>query len=167
MKSATTHLANYAAYHQDPRNFATHVIGIPMIFFAVIALLSRLVIGYVGSIPISFALIGVIVLSIYYIKLQFNLGLVMGVLSCSAAFYGQMLAAMDSTTWLTWSVGLFVAGWIIQFIGHFFEGKKPAFVNDIMGLIIGPMFIVAEIAFKLNLLSELEADINKTLNAKN
>ena len=48
-------------------------------------------------------------------------------------------------------IGLFVVGWLIQFIGHYYEGKKPAFVDDIMGLIIGPLFVVAEVVFALGL----------------
>ncbi len=41
MKSLVEHLANYAAYHRDPRNVATHFIGIPMIVLAVTTLLGR------------------------------------------------------------------------------------------------------------------------------
>ncbi len=35
MKSGLDQLANYAAYHRDRRNIATHLIGVPMIVFAV------------------------------------------------------------------------------------------------------------------------------------
>lgn len=31
--------------------------------------------------------------------------------------------------WLV-AVALFVAGWVLQFIGHWFEGKAPAFFSD-------------------------------------
>jgi uncharacterized membrane protein YGL010W len=55
--------------------------------------------------------------------------------------------------------GLFVIGWIIQFIGHYYEGKKPAFVDDLIGLLVGPLFVVVELLFKLGLLKNLEARI--------
>ena len=32
---------------------------------------------------------------------------------------------------------LFVAGWILQFAGHFFEGKKPEFLKDLRFLFVG------------------------------
>jgi uncharacterized membrane protein YGL010W len=32
---------------------------------------------------------------------------------------------------------LFVAGWIVQFVGHAFEGKKPEFFNDWRFLLVG------------------------------
>ena len=36
---------------------------------------------------------------------------------------------------------LFVAGWIVQFVGHAFEGKMPSFFRDPTFLAIGPMWL--------------------------
>ena len=58
-------------------------------------------------------------------------------------------------------LGLFVVGWIIQFVGHIFEGRKPAFVDDITGLIIGPLFVVTEAGFLMGLRPELEEQIEQ------
>ncbi len=41
MKTGLDQLSNYAAYHRDRRNIATHLVGVPMIVFAVVTLLSR------------------------------------------------------------------------------------------------------------------------------
>lgn len=41
-----------------------------------------------------------------------------------------------------WGVGLFVVGWIFQFIGHIFEGKPPSFFKNPVFLLIGPMWVV-------------------------
>ena len=35
------------------------------------------------------------------------------------------------------ALGLFVAGWILQFIGHAFEGKPPEFFKDYRFLFVG------------------------------
>jgi len=35
------------------------------------------------------------------------------------------------------SVGLFLVGWILQFIGHYFEGKPPEFMKDWRFLLVG------------------------------
>ncbi|CAN5525015.1 DUF962 domain-containing protein [soil metagenome] len=35
------------------------------------------------------------------------------------------------------SLGLFVVGWILQFIGHYFEGKPPEFFKDWRFLLVG------------------------------
>lgn len=31
---------------------------------------------------------------------------------------------------------LFIGGWVLQFVGHFFEGKKPTFFSNPLFLII-------------------------------
>ncbi len=41
MKTLVDQLAQYADYHRDRRNIATHFVGIPMIVLAVQVLLSR------------------------------------------------------------------------------------------------------------------------------
>ena len=66
----------------------------------------------------------------------------------------------DWSVWLAWGIGFFVVGWIIQFVDHWYEGRKPAFVDDVVGLLVGPMFVTAEILFALGwkkpLLEEIE-----------
>jgi uncharacterized membrane protein YGL010W len=48
---------------------------------------------------------------------------------------------------LSWGAMVFAVGWAFQFIGHWYEGKKPAFMDDIGGLLVGPMFITAQALF--------------------
>ena len=38
---------------------------------------------------------------------------------------------------LHFGVVLFIIGWVLQFIGHAFEGKKPEFFNDWRFLFVG------------------------------
>jgi uncharacterized membrane protein YGL010W len=42
-------------------------------------------------------------------------------------------------------VGLFLLGWIFQFIGHYFEGKPPEFLSDYRFLFVGLRWWVAKI----------------------
>jgi len=72
---------------------------------------------------------------------------------------GAVLAGATMALWLGVGAGLFVFGWIIQFIGHYFEGRKPAFVDDLTGLIIGPLFVAAELGFMLGLREPLRLAI--------
>ena len=87
--------------------------------------------------------------NVFYLKLDVKLGLTMVVLTGALLYLAQPLAQSATWVWLSASIGIFVGGWILQFIGHHFEGKKPAFVDDIMGLAIGPLFVVAELGFEL------------------
>lgn len=40
------------------------------------------------------------------------------------------------TLW-AWALGLFVTGWLLQFVGHAFEGKPPEFFKDWRFLFVG------------------------------
>ena len=41
-----------------------------------------------------------------------------------------------SRLWML-AVSLFVIGWILQFVGHYFEGKPPEFFRDYRFLFVG------------------------------
>ncbi len=43
-----------------------------------------------------------------------------------------------------WALGLFVAGWALQFIGHAFEGKPPEFLSDWRFLFVGLRWWIAK-----------------------
>lgn len=163
MRTLEDQLTQYAAYHRDGRNVATHFVGIPMIVVAVAMLLSRPVLGEAGGVALSPALAAVVATTLYYLKLDLRFGAVMGALLAASLAAGQWAAALSTAQWLAWGVGLFVAGWAIQFVGHVFEGRKPAFVDDLMGLIIGPLFLVAEAAFALGLRRPVHEEIERRL----
>ena len=164
MKTLTDHLTQYAAYHRDQRNIITHFIGIPLIVVAVAILLSKPSFT-VYELWISPALAVTILATVFYLRLDLFFGIVMGVFLSLCLWIGRYSAQLSTTAWLTWGVGSFVVGWIIQFIGHYYEGRKPAFVDDIIGLAIGPLFVAAELAFLCGLRKPLESDIEKHLGS--
>ncbi|WP_237886219.1 Mpo1 family 2-hydroxy fatty acid dioxygenase [Pseudomonas sp. PGPR40] len=156
MKSLVDHLSQYAAYHRDPRNIATHFIGIPLIVVAVAVLLSR---PQWGGGWISPAMLVAMASAWFYLRLELRLGVLMTVLLGLCIWAGQVLAQHSTLVWLTSGIGMFVGGWAIQFVGHHYEGRKPAFVDDVTGLIVGPLFVVVELTFLLGLRHELKEQI--------
>ncbi len=163
MKTAVEHLTQYAAYHRDKRNIATHFIGIPMIVMGVVVLLSRVMFAQIGGVTISLGLVLSIFTALYYLKLDVSLGIALSAFLAVCVWVGQMIAPTSFVNWLAWGVGLFVAGWAFQFVGHFYEQKKPAFVDDLMGLIIGPFFVTAEVAFLLGMRKSLQERIESVV----
>lgn len=159
MKTLLDQLSNYASYHRDPRNIATHLVGIPMILVAVTILLARPNLPVMGLL-LSPAVAVALVTAGYYLRLDIRYGLVMGLVLLISLAIAQYTATLPTAQWLAWGLGLFVVGWIIQFIGHVYEGRKPAFVDDLMGLIIGPLFVTAEIGFALGLRTEVREAID-------
>ncbi len=156
MKSFVDYLSQYAAYHRDKRNIATHFVGIPMIVAAVVILLSRPVFMHADGVAISPALFGVALTALFYVKLDIRFGVAMTAFLLACLWLGQWFAVQSTMNWLVAGIGLFVVGWVFQFVGHYYEGKKPAFVDDIMGLAIGPIFVAAELAFELGLRKDVE-----------
>jgi uncharacterized membrane protein YGL010W len=160
MRTLTDHLSQYADYHRDRRNIATHFVGIPVIVLSIAALLSRPALD-VGGLPLSPA-VGVIgAFCAFYFRLDVRYGLTMTVLMALASWFGAAVATLDTSTWLVASIALFVGGWFLQFVGHFFEGRKPAFVDDLVGLVVGPLFVVAEVGFALGLRREVLAEVER------
>ncbi|WP_448091534.1 Mpo1 family 2-hydroxy fatty acid dioxygenase [Pseudomonas lini] len=156
MKSLVDHLSQYAAYHRDPRNIASHFIGIPLIVVAVAVLLSR---PQWGGGWVSPAVLVAMASAWFYLRLEVRLGVLMTVLLGLCIWAGQVLAQHSTLVWLASGIGMFVVGWAIQFVGHHYEGRKPAFVDDVTGLIVGPLFVVVELAFLLGLRHELKEQI--------
>lgn len=160
MKTINDQLANYASYHRDRRNIITHFIGIPMIVVAIAILLARpgFTVAGITLAPIWFIAFASV---LYYLVLDLRFGIVMGVLMALAVWTGMAVGAMSTPAWLGWGIGLFVVGWAAQFVGHYYEGRKPAFVDDLTGLLIGPLFVVAEAAFGLGLCKRLQEDVDR------
>src|SRR3954470_928907 len=156
MKSLVDRLASYAEYHRDKRNIATHFVGIPMIVVGTQATLARIGIG-----PFNLAMAATGLATKYYRSIDPSYGNAMAAVLGATAAIGTTIAAMPFPLWAGTAASLFVGGWALQFLGHFFEGKKPAFLDDLRGLLDGPLFLVAEIAFALGLSPELRAEVER------
>lgn len=168
MRTLTQQLTQYAAYHRDRRNIATHFVGIPMIVVALAVLLSRPA-WTIAALPwpLSPAWVLVVGATLYYLVLDVPLGLMMVVFSAVCLACGQWLAAQSTITWLASGIGLFVAGWVFQFVGHMaYEHRKPAFVDDLVGFLIGPLFVLVEMLFGFGwrpaLREAIEAEVGAT-----
>ncbi len=157
-------LGQYAEYHRDRRNIATHFVGVPMIMFGSLVLLSR---------P-GFELAG-LVLSPAWLLLALVVAwtlsrgaLALGLVTSAVWLVLSLLAhAVQGSGWWAWGLGFFAVGWVIQFVGHYYEGRKPAFVDDLVGLFVAPMFVLLELlapaGFFKGLMAEVERHAGPTL----
>jgi uncharacterized membrane protein YGL010W len=160
MRTATELLVQYALYHRDRRNIVSHLVGVPMIVFGVGVLLARPAIP-AGSLALTPGWIAFSLAALWYLSRgNLTLGVAVSAAVGALIWLAHQVAGGSVPAWLAWGVGFFVVGWVIQFIGHWYEGRKPAFVDDIVGLLVGPMFVTAELLFlcgwNKQLLSEIE-----------
>ena len=153
----TALLVQYARYHRDRRNILTHFVGIPLIVFAIGVLLAR---ASVFGFSAAWIVWGLATLW-YLSRGSLVLGLAVSTVNAVLIAAAHPLAAGNLSSWLAWGVGSFVVGWIIQFVGHYYEGRKPAFVDDLVGLLVGPMFVVAEWLFAAGWGREMLAEIER------
>lgn len=154
-------MVQYAEYHRDRRNIATHLVGVPMIVFAVGVLLGRPSFEVAG-LALTPAWVAWALTAAWYLTrgtglLTLATTAVVGVLVA----LGQPLASASTAGWLGCGIGAFVIGWAIQFVGHHYEGRKPAFVDDLVGLLVGPMFVVGEVLFALGLCRPMAEEIER------
>ncbi len=169
MSAATELLAQYAAYHRDRRNIATHFVGIPLIVFGVAALLARpaFAVPGLGGWQLTPAAVAWALVALWYLtRGNLALGAATSLATLVLVAAAVPLGLFETTAWLALSLGAFFVGWVLQFIGHYYEGRKPAFFDDLRGLLVGPMFVVGEALFALGwgkaLLAEIEARVGPT-----
>ena len=161
MRNATELLTQYAEYHRDRRNIVSHFVGVPMIIFAVGVLLAHPALPAFG-ISLTPAWVAFTAAAAWYLtRGNLLLGLAVSAAVAILIKLGHEVAGGGTFGWLGWGAGVFAIGWLIQFIGHWYEGRKPAFVDDVIGLVVAPMFITAEAMFMLGWNKPLLAEIER------
>lgn len=131
--------ADYAAYHQTAGNKFFHRLGIPMIMFSLIGMLTQVPLLDVATVKIDLAMILIAAAAAYYFVIEWRLAIAMIAVSIAFYFIGATLSV-----WI--NAALFVLGWIFQFIGHkVYEHKNPAFFRNFVHLLIGPLWILNDV----------------------
>jgi uncharacterized membrane protein YGL010W len=147
MKTIEDQMAFYAAYHQDARNKATHFIGVPAIMLSLFIPLAWIRFDASG-VTLSAMLFAAVVL-IYYFLLDVPLALAMLVVTGVLVWIGDSIAALSTAQAWSWFAVLFVGGWILQLVGHGYEGRRPALADNLFQIFVAPIFLAAEVFFAL------------------
>lgn len=111
------------------------MVGIPLILAGLLGLLA-IPLAWVGGVPLELSLLLLLITGGAYLWLDVKLGLVMIVFSLLLYFGARLLP---------WPValGLFLIGWVFQFIGHgVYEKRSPAFTDNLAHLLVGPMWVL-------------------------
>jgi uncharacterized membrane protein YGL010W len=160
MKSIEEQMSFYAAYHQDARNKATHFIGVPAIMLSLFIPLAWIRVE-VGGMTLTAAMLFAAVVLVYYFLLDAALAAAMLVITGAMVWIGHMLADLGAVQGWIWFAVLFIGGWIVQLIGHVYEGRKPALVDNLFQIFIAPLFLAAEVFFALGYKPRLHAAVQE------
>jgi uncharacterized membrane protein YGL010W len=154
MRAAAEWLNDYGDSHRNPTNKALHWVCVPVIAWCVL--------GFLWLLPFpsdiramhpaaTWAGLAVLAASAYYAVLSPRLAL--GAVPLLLVFLWSIPGVARWQAMPLWSICLllFVAAWIGQFIGHAIEGKRPSFFKDLQFLMIGPLWLLADVYRRLGI----------------
>lgn len=149
MKDIRQWLNEYQESHLNPTNKLIHWICIPPIVLAVWGALRAIPVG--NDVVNAATVTGVAALA-YYAVLSWRL--TVGVTLVFAVLYALVqwsYHALGTGPHLALMGAVFVLAWIGQFIGHNIEGKRPSFFKDLQFLMIGPLWLLADVYRRLDM----------------
>jgi uncharacterized membrane protein YGL010W len=156
LRSVDAWLVDYGASHRNRINKRIHWVCVPIIAWSLIALLWAIPAPRVTPTTadllvhsrqeyFNWAVFVVAAVIAYYAVLSVRLALGAAVFFAAAIV---SIAALERSgvgpLWLI-AVVLSLLAWIGQFIGHYIEGARPSFLKDLQFLLIGPLWLVADL----------------------
>ncbi len=159
MKKIEQLLNEYGESHQTKLNKMIHYFCVPAIFFSLIGLLASIPISnsieqllpYYLSPYLHYGTLVSIIGLIYYLRLSITLCIGMLIFSALVLLGIHQLEVLNfAPLWLIMAC-IFIFAWVLQFIGHNHEGKKPSFIKDLQFLMIGPAWTMSHIFEALNI----------------
>ena len=131
-------LEQYGESHQNKTNVIIHAIAVPSIFLVSIGLIWSIPVPeWIAKFDVTWAHIAIIPTLYYYFKLSGPIGAAMTLLSIASFAAIALMVSFNIVVW-QFCLALFVVMWILQFVGHKIEGKKPSFFEDMRFLLVGP-----------------------------
>lgn len=125
------YLDDYEAHHQKRGNQVCHSFGIVFILWGLLGLASRMTFHP----PLDAGILLILASSAWYLFLDWRM--VVPFVPFLLGFYFLGKSSDLSTLWI-----LFIAGWGLQFLGHFyFEKNQPAFSKNFLHLLMGPIWV--------------------------
>lgn len=161
MRPASELLVRYARFHRDQRNITTHLFGVPLVVFAIALLLSGAPVQF-GAVKTTLAWVAFAGLALWMLSRgEFLLGLATTLFTTALAGAAHGVAGLAPTSWPALGVALFCLGWLAQSVGHYYEGRRPGFADDLAGVLVAPMFVVLELMAMAGLCRTLVAHVEQ------
>jgi uncharacterized membrane protein YGL010W len=132
-------LDRYGEFHRNTANKVIHWVCVPLIVWSLL--------GALWAIAPVVACVAIAAAMVFYVRISVPLAL--GMLGAIALMVWPLVLLGGHALWV--SIGVFVAAWIGQFIGHVLERRKPAFLEDVRSLLIGPVWLLAALYRRLGL----------------
>lgn len=152
MRSREQYITEYRRSHVNTVNQIIHLICVPLIFVSSAGLLWSVSLArfWPGVEPalavwLNLATLAALPILAFYARLgwsSFVTGLAWMLVSVAVC-----LAIQNAGLSLPWIAGaVWLLAWAAQFYGHKLEGAKPSLIDDLVFLLIGPLFVHDKLA---------------------
>jgi uncharacterized membrane protein YGL010W len=145
-------IEQYAESHRNPTNKAIHWVCVPAIMFSTIGLLwaipHQYMQGGVGepwSAYLNWGSVAIALSLIFYFRMSFTVGVGMSIWGAVLLWLCHMTEVLVPVALWKVSLAIFAIAWVLQFVGHKIEGKKPSFFQDIFFLLVGPAWLLSAV----------------------
>jgi uncharacterized membrane protein YGL010W len=153
MSPADQWLDRYGESHHHRINKLLHWVCVPLIVVSLIGLLWSIPVpaAFKDTSPVlNWGTVFLMAAIVYYFIMSISLAL--GILPF-------IIVVVAAVTWLETlaaplpllSAAIFVVAWAGQFVGHWLEGKRPSFFEDLQFLMIGPVWLLATVYRRLGI----------------
>ena len=132
----------YAFYHQHPVNKAIHFLCIPMIVLTSMNFLDEVKLFKMFKRIFTLKDIGMMVYHYHYLHYSWNTFITMYIYMMFLDNLGSYWKGRDKN-WVSNSRKMFIIGWLLQFLGHYIEGRRPRLVDSLSSAVFeAPMFSI-------------------------
>ncbi len=150
MRTLSEFLAEYSKSHRNTLNQVIHMICVPVIFFCSLGLLWAVPVGQWLGLDagparwLNGATLFALPALIFYAVMSVGSLLAMTIWF-AVSLAGIIAIEQSGLSLVTVSASLWLAAWVGQFYGHKVEGAKPSFADDLVFLLIGPLFVMEKL----------------------
>lgn len=149
MRSISEFLNEYGKTHRHPSNQRIHFLCVPVILMSTLAFGWPLSLTLLGNEAVWAPFVNVTTAVSALLLLAFYARLGWRVVAAMAVFLAVSIAVImaveaSGLPLILTAVIAWVAAWALQLVGHNIEGAKPSFVDDLVFLLIGPLFVLEE-----------------------
>lgn len=152
MRKIDLFFAEYGESHKNATNKLIHWICVPLIFWTILGFVSLIpsphfCASHFGCISIV-SIIAIVLVTLFYLRLSLLISFIMiFVMLLMEHFAYAVNIHFEKNSWIVY-LSIFIITWILQFVGHKIEGKKPSFLKDLQFLLIGPIWLLSFILKK-------------------
>jgi uncharacterized membrane protein YGL010W len=137
MRTVDQLFERYGEFHRHAVNKGFHWICVPLIVWSVMGLLW-------SASPLAVYVALAAVLAFYFWlspPIALGMAIVFGAMLYGLQFVGEHTLMVSAV--------VFVAAWMGQFVGHFVEGSRPTFIEDVRFFLVGPAWLLGFIYRRL------------------